>query len=253
MTMFPDSSSPGGAFTDRTVLLTGAAGGIGTAMAEAFAQAGARLALVDRLDCSDLAASLPGEHRAWRLDLTDAEAIAATVAEIGAAMGIDILVNNAGLGMVGKAEEQSIEDWDLTHAINLRAPWLMARAAFPWLKRSGRGRIVNLASQAGVIALDEHAAYGSSKAGVINLTKVLALEWARHGITTNAISPTVVETPMALVGWSGEKGERAKAEIPVGRFARPAEIAAAAIYLCSDLAAIVNGENLVVDGGYTIR
>lgn len=240
-------------FTDRSVLLTGAAGGIGTAMAEAFANAGARLALVDRLDCADLAAKLPGTHRAWQLDLTDADAIAATVAEIGEAMGIDILVNNAGLGMVGKAEEQSIADWDLTHAINLRAPWLMARAAFPWLRRSGRGRIVNLASQAGIIALDEHAAYGSSKAGVINLTKVLALEWARHGITTNAISPTVVETPMALVGWSGEKGERAKAEIPVGRFARPAEIAAAAIYLCSDLAGIVNGENLVVDGGYTIR
>lgn len=239
--------------TDTTVLLTGAAGGIGTAMAEAFAAAGARLALVDIADCSEIAAKLPGEHRAWRLDLTDADAIAATVSEIGEAMGIDILVNNAGLGMVGKAEEQSIEEWDLTHAINLRAPWLMARAAFPWLRRSGRGRIVNLASQAGIVAIDEHAAYGSSKAGVINLTRVLALEWARHGITTNAISPTVVETPMALVGWSGEKGERAKAEIPVGRFARPTEIAAAAMYLCSDLAAIVNGENLVVDGGYTIR
>ncbi len=240
-------------FTGRSVLLTGAAGGIGHAMAEAFAEAGARLALVDREDASDLAERLAGEHRAWRLDLTDPEAIDAIVAEIGEAMGIDCLINNAGLGIVAPAEVQSIRDWDLTHIINLRAPWLVSRAALPYLKPSGRGRIVNIASQAGMVAIAEHAAYGSSKAGLIGLTKVLALEWARYGITVNAISPTVVETPMALVGWSGDKGERAKAEIPVGRFAKPREIAAAAMYLCSDDAGIVTGENLVTDGGYTIR
>ena len=240
-------------FAGRQILLTGAAGGIGTAMAEAFAAEGASLALADIADTFDLAHRLPGgRHRAWRLDITDAEAIVATVKEIGETVGIDILINNAGLGMVGKAEEQGIEDWDHTHAVNLRGPWLMARAAFPFLKRSGRGRIVNLASQAGIVGIPEHAAYGSSKAGLIGLTKVLALEWARYGITVNAISPTVVETPMALVGWSGEKGERAKADIPVGRFARPGEIAAAAMYLCSDHAAIVTGENLVADGGYSI-
>ena len=126
-------------------------------------------------------------------------------------------------------------------------------AALPFLKKSGRGRIVNIASKAGVIGIPEHAAYGSSKAGLIGLTQVLALEWARHGITLNAISPTVVETPMALVGWSGEKGVRARAEIPVGRFARPAEVAAAALYLASDAAAIVTGANLMLDGGYTVR
>lgn len=240
-------------FEDKAVLITGAAGGIGSILAERFAAAGARLALVDLADCAELAGRLPGDHRAWQLDLTDPEPVAVTVAEIGETMGIDILVNNAGLGMVGPAEAQSVEEWDRTHAINLRAPWLMARAAFPWLKQSGRGRIVNIASQAGIVAIAEHAAYGSSKAGLINLTRVLALEWARYGITANAVSPTVVETPMALVGWSGEKGERAKAEIPVGRFARPAEIAAAVMYLCSDDAAIVNGANLVADGGYTIR
>jgi len=242
-----------GDFTDRSVLITGAAGGIGHALAAAFAEAGATLALVDLVDASGLADSLPGEHRAWQLDLTDPVAIERLVARIGDAVGIDVLVNNAGLGMVGTAERQSVEDWDRCQLINLRAPWLMARAALPWLKRSGRGRVVNLASQAGVIALDEHVAYGASKAGLINVTKVLALEWARHGVTVNAISPTVVETPMALVGWAGEKGERAKREIPVGRFARPEEIAAAAMYLASDLAGIVTGENLVVDGGYTMR
>ncbi|AUQ99242.1 short chain dehydrogenase [Phaeobacter inhibens] len=242
-----------GSFEGRQVLLTGAAGGVGTAMAEAFSAQGARLALVDVADTTDLVERLPGRHTSWTLDLIDAEAIAATVNEIGNNLGIDILINNAGLGMVGKAEEQSIEEWDLTHAINLRAPWLVARAALPFLKQSGRGRIVNIASKAGIVAIPEHAAYGASKAGLIGLTKILALEWAPFGITVNAISPTVVETPMALVGWSGEKGERAKAEIPVGRFARPSEIAAAALYLCSEQAAIVTGENLVTDGGYSIK
>ncbi|NVO24350.1 GolD/DthD family dehydrogenase [Donghicola mangrovi] len=241
-------------FTGKSVLLTGAAGGIGVAMAEAFAAAGARLALVDRADCTGMIADLPGQgHSAWTLDLTDADAIARTVPLIGQAAGIDILINNAGLGVVAPAEEQSVEMWDLTQTINLRAPWLMARAAFPFLKASGAGRIVNMSSQAALVAIAEHAAYGASKAGLIALTKVLALEWAQYGITVNAISPTVVETPMALVGWSGEKGEQAKRDIPVGRFARPSEIAAAAMYLCSDQAGIINGENLVADGGYTIR
>ncbi|MFO1210634.1 MAG: SDR family oxidoreductase [Amaricoccus sp.] len=236
-----------------TALITGAGGGIGTAMAEAFAGAGARLALVDVADCGALAERLGGGHRCYTLDLLDPEAIAATIARIGAECGIDIVVNNAGLGIVARAEEQSVADWDRTQAINLRAPWLVAVAALPFLKASGRGRVVNIASQAAVIAIAEHAAYGSSKAGLVGLTKVLALEWARHGITVNAISPTVVETPMALVGWSGEKGDRMRQEIPVGRFARPAEVAAAALYLASADAGIITGENLIVDGGFTIR
>lgn len=236
-----------------TALVTGAGGGIGGAMAEAFAGAGARLALVDVTDCGDLAARLGEGHRAYTLDLLDPAAIAATVARIGEEVGIDVLVNNAGLGIVAPAEAQSVADWDRTHAINLRAPWLVSVAALPFLKASGRGRIVNIASQAAVIAIAEHAAYGSSKAGLVGLTKVLAIEWARYGITVNAISPTVVETPMALVGWAGEKGDRMRREIPVGRFAKPSEIAAAALYLSSAEAGIITGENLITDGGFSIR
>ena len=198
-----------------TVLVTGAAGGIGRALCETFAAEGARLALVDVQDATSFAASLGPDHRAWQLDLADPEAIAETVPRIGEAMGIDVLVNNAGLGIVFPAEQTRIQDFDATIAINLRAPWLMAAAALPWLKQSGRGRVINISSQAGVIAIDEHLAYGASKAGLNLVTKVLAVEWAPFGITVNAIAPTVVETPMALVGWAGEKGERAKAEIPV--------------------------------------
>lgn len=240
-------------FTGKTVLITGAAGGIGTALAERFAAAGARLALVDIAAADDLAARLGAGHRAFQLDLEDADAIADTVARIGAEMGIDVLINNAGLGVVFPAAQPDVALWDRTMRINLRAPWLMAVAALPFLKASGAGRIVNLSSQAGVVAIDEHAAYGSSKAGLILLTKILALEWAQFGITTNAIAPTVVETPMALVGWSGEKGVKARQEIPVGRFAKPSEIAAAAAYLASEDAGIINGETLMADGGFTIR
>lgn len=240
-------------FTGKTVLITGAAGGIGTAMAERFAAAGARLALVDIIAADDLAARLGTDHRAWQLDLEDPAAIADTVARIGAEMGIDVLINNAGLGVVLPAAQPDVEVWDRTMRVNLRAPWLMAVAALPFLKASGAGRIINLSSQAGVVAIDEHAAYGSSKAALILLTKILALEWAQFGITTNAIAPTVVETPMALVGWSGEKGVKARQEIPVGRFAKPSEIAAAAAYLASDDAGIINGETLMADGGFTIR
>lgn len=236
-----------------TVLITGASGGIGQALASAFAATGARLALVDVEDAGEQAARLGPDHRAYRLDLADPEAIATVIARIGAETGIDLLINNAGLGMVFPAEEARVADWDKTLAVNVRGPWLVSAAALTFLKRSGRGRVVNIASQAGVVAIHDHAAYGVSKAGLINLTKVQALEWARHGITVNAISPTVVDTPMALAGWSGEKGEQAKRDIPIGRFARPAEVAAAAVYLCSEEAAIVTGTNLMVDGGYTIR
>lgn len=236
-----------------TALITGAAGGIGTAMAESFAAAGARLALVDVEDAAALAERLGPQHRAFRIDLQDPETIRTTVARIGDEMGLDILVNNAGLGIVFPLEETDVEAWDRTMRINLRAPWLMAAAALPYLKASGRGRIINLSSQAGIVAIADHAAYGASKAGLINLTMIMALEWARFGITANAIAPTVVETPMAVIGWSGEKGEQARREIPVGRFAKPGEIAAGAVFLASAGAAMVNGTTLVIDGGYTIR
>jgi 2-deoxy-D-gluconate 3-dehydrogenase len=116
---------------------------------------------------------------------------------------------------------------------------------------AGYGRIINLASQAGVIGLDEHAAYAASKAAIIGLTRVLSKEWAPSGVTVNAISPTVVETPLGKAAWAGEKGERAKAEIPVGRFAQPSEIASLIGYLAGEDAAMVTGTNVLIDGGRT--
>jgi NAD(P)-dependent dehydrogenase (short-subunit alcohol dehydrogenase family) len=117
----------------------------------------------------------------------------------------------------------------------------------------GTGTIISLASQAATVALPGHAAYCASKAGLVGLTKVLASEWAGRGVTANTISPTVVLTDLGRTAWAGEKGDALKAQIPTGRFALPEEIAAAAVFLASDAARMINGADLVVDGGYTIR
>ncbi len=116
----------------------------------------------------------------------------------------------------------------------------------------GWGRIVTISSQASVIGIAEHVAYCASKAGLLGMSNCLALEWGPRGVTSNCISPTVVNTDMAKVGWAGEKGDKARAQIPTRRFAEPEEIAMAALYLSSDAAAMVDGANLLVDGGYTI-
>jgi NAD(P)-dependent dehydrogenase (short-subunit alcohol dehydrogenase family) len=239
----------------KRVILTGAAGGIGREIAKVFAERGTHLALVDRdLAVKDLARTIGGRCIGVVADLQDEQDIVRAVdtaaQEFG---GIDILVNNAGLGIVGKAMGFPTEDWDRTMAINLRAQFIFAREAAPHMRAGGWGRIVVIASQAAVIGIDEHVAYSASKTGLLGMVRCMAIEWGQYGITVNAISPTVVETPMALVGWSGEKGERAKADIPTGRFAKPAEIALAALFLSSHAAAMITGTNLVVDGGRTIK
>ena len=243
-------------FTGKVALVTGGAAGIGAAICHALAVRGARVAVVDLSpDAHQTAAALANDgHGAHVLDITRPghaeDAVARTLAAFGR---LDILVNNAGVVRLDAAESLGDEDWDLTMAINLRAPFVMARAAFPALRDSGAGRIVNLASQAAVVALDRHVAYCTSKAGILGMTKVLALEWARHGITVNAVSPTVVETELGRRAWAGEVGEAMKRRIPTGRFAQPDEIARAVLFLAGGGSGMINGENLIVDGGYTIQ
>ncbi|WP_175857713.1 GolD/DthD family dehydrogenase [Burkholderia anthina] len=241
-------------YADTIVVVTGAATGIGRAVAEAFAAAGATLAL---LDCSpsvtEVAAGLGAAHRGWIVDISDPDAVgAAADAIVGAYGRIDVLVNNAGIGPLAPAEHFPLETWDRTMAVNLRGAFLMARACAPGMLARGRGRIVNMASQAAVIGIEGHLAYCASKAGLIGMTHCMALEWGARGVTVNAISPTVVETELGLSGWAGERGERARAAIPTRRFAQPAEIAAAVLYVASDAAAMMNGANLMIDGGYSI-
>lgn len=240
----------------KLAVVTGAASGIGAAIAEGFAAKGARVALLDmNLDAAGARATSLPDARAFACNVTDPASIAEAVAAIRAEMGeIDILVNSAGIVDLAPAEEISDTAWTRTIEVNLTGSFLMAREVGRAMIAAGRGgRIVNLASQAGSVAIDGHVAYCASKFGIIGVTKTLALEWGRHGITVNSISPTVVLTDLGRKAWDGPKGEAMKAQIPAGRFAEPHEIAAAAVFLASDEAAMINGADLLVDGGYTVK
>ena len=243
-------------FTGQVAIVTGGASGIGHAIATALAGRGAALVLMDKAaDVGAIAASLPGSgHLGYAVDLLDRALAADTVAEIASRFGrIDILVNNAGIARLGPAETVPEADWDLTLAVNLKAPFMMSQLVGRRMLERGYGRIVNIASQAAVVALEEHVAYCASKAAIVSMTRTLALEWGPRGINTNAISPTVVDTDLGRKAWAGEKGDAFKRKIPTGRFAQPDEIALAAMFLASGAAAMINGENLVVDGGYTVQ
>ena len=241
-------------FSGQVVLVTGGASGIGLAIARQFADCGARLALVDRDErVVGVAGTLGSQHLPLIADVADERQVAKAVADCIEQFGqIDVLVNNAGIGPLAPSESTTCELWDQTMAVNLRGPFLFAREVGRHMLLAKRGRIVNLASQAALVSLDGHLAYCASKAGVLGMTRVLAAEWGPRGITTNAVSPTVVNTELGARGsWAGETGETFRRKIPVGRFAEPEEIAFAVLYLASGGAGMVNGENLVVDGGYT--
>ncbi len=241
-------------FTGKIAVVTGAASGIGYTVAHHLAERGARIVGVDLNErVLDLVDELPGSgHNGIMKDLTDPAAAGEAIAETVAKVGVPhILVNSAGLALLDPAVDVTPRRWQLTLDVNLSGTFYMAQAAGRVMLEAGYGRIINLASQAAVIGLDQHAAYCASKAAVIGLTHVLSLEWARHGITVNAVSPTVVETPLGKAAWAGEKGEKAMAEIPVGRFAQPEEVAALIAFLAGDDAAMITGSNYLIDGGFT--
>ncbi len=238
-----------------TALVTGGASGIGLSIATAFVESGARVALVDRDPNVEAAAARLGpDHIGLVVDVAQDGAPRRTVDEVAKRFGrLDILVNNAGIVRLAPAAEASRADWDLTLAVNLTASFLFAQAAGAHMVARGSGRIINMASQAASVALQAHVAYCTSKAAIVGMTKVMALEWGPHGITVNAISPTVVETELGRQAWAGEVGEAMKKLIPSRRFAQPEEVALAALYLASPAAAMVNGADLAIDGGYTIQ
>lgn len=238
----------------KVALITGGATGIGRSIAELLADRGAKLVLFDRDPAVvDVASSLGNSNLGLRGDVSiESDVIAAVASAVRTFSRIDILINNAGIGPLAAAEETSVDLWDQTMAVNLRGPFLFAREVGKQMLSQKSGRIVNLASQAALVGLDRHLAYCASKAGILGMSNVLAMEWGGRGITVNSISPTVVETDLGARGsWAGETGERFKQKVPVGRFAQPEEIAYAALYLVSGAAAMINGENIVVDGGYT--
>ena len=246
------------ALDGRVAMVTGAAQGIGRAIAELYAEKGADVVLVDLKESvretEALVAAMGRKAISVVADLTTSEGVRRPVDAAMEAFGrVDILVNSAGVVFLDDAESISEEYWDTTMAVNLKAVFMLSQAVGRKMIEAGGGKIVNMASQAGVVALDNHVAYCTSKAGVIMMTKSLATEWGRYGITVNAISPTVILTELGRKAWAGEVGERFKQKIPAGRFGYPEEVAAVALFLASDAANLITGENVVIDGGYTVQ
>jgi NAD(P)-dependent dehydrogenase (short-subunit alcohol dehydrogenase family) len=246
-------------FDGRVAIVTGAGQGIGRAVAERLAADGAAVAVADLNagtadDVVRSIASSGGRAIAVRTDVTDpadAERLAAeAVAQLGR---IDILVNNAGILRSTRAAEVTPEEWHLVVDANLTGSFLCARAAYPALRASGHGRIVNVASMAGrATSTLGGVHYTTAKAGVLGLTRHLAREWARDGITVNAISPGIVDTPMVRGSTDPERMTQVLASIPLGRLAEPAEIASLIAFLASDDAAYITGANVDIHGGELI-
>jgi NAD(P)-dependent dehydrogenase (short-subunit alcohol dehydrogenase family) len=257
MTTYPDFGLDG-----KSALVTGAARGLGRAISLALANAGADVALGLRRaeDAEDLAAEIVAMGRRSmrvQMDVLDGAQITAAVdAVVESFGGIDILVNNAGLGPPETPVEDATElDFDLTFDLNVKGLFLTSQAVGRVMIAQGSGKIVNLSSQAGFIALPGEAIYCASKAAVSHLTKCLAVEWGRYGINVNAVAPTFIKTPGTAPALSDPDFASDVLERIAGlhRVGEPVDVAGAVVYLASPAASLVTGTTLMVDGGWTAR
>jgi NAD(P)-dependent dehydrogenase (short-subunit alcohol dehydrogenase family) len=236
----------------KTVLITGAGKGIGRATVADFVKRGLSVIALSR--SPDDLAEIEGEFgcRTIAVDLADAEA---TRAAARAALPFDFLVNNAGVAALESMLDTTVETFDHVMAVNARAPLIVAQVyARDLIARGRKGAIVNVSSVASFLGFSDHAAYCASKAALDGLTRVMANELGRQGIRVNAVHPVITLTPMAVKAWSDPaKSDPMLKRIPLGRFVEPAEVASVIAYLLSDDAAMVNGVDLPVDGGFLIN
>lgn len=233
----------------KTAVVTGAASGIGRGIAELLAARGARVVAVDK-DVRMVSDPPRGSAQSIVCDVSDVAAVSAAWVQAGAA---SILVNSAGVMRVGAAHELSVEDWDTTYNVNVRGMWLMARQAVGRMRDAGGGVILNVSSGVGLKPTAGQAAYASSKAAVIGLSKAMAVDYAAWGIRANAICPGVVDTPLYRGGQAARDGRITDQEVAdrylLKRFAEVGEIAEVAVFLVSDAASYVTGSTVMVDGG----
>ncbi len=245
----------------KIALVTGGARGLGRTMATALAEAGADVAISGRSveacqEAADGIASATGRRaRAFAADVTKLADVERLAEEVEAGLGpVDILVNNAGINIRGPIQQLTEADWDAVIDTNLKGPFLCARAFGPRMVTRGWGRVINLGSVLGVIALPGRAPYASSKAGIINLTRVLALEWAGTGVTANAICPGAFATEMNRQLLDDPvKYKEFVAQIPMGRWGELHELTGAVVFLASGSASYVTGTSIFVDGGWIAR
>lgn len=244
--------------TGKKAVVTGGSKGIGAEVARVLAQAGADVAIVgrDRAGLAETKAAVEAAGRDCLVIEADFRTVEGPQQAGRQALDffgtVDILVNNAGIANVKPLLEMSVGDWDEVQAVNLRAPFILAQVLAPGMIARRSGKIINISSQAGVIALDEHAAYSASKGGLNMLTKVMAAEWGPYNIQSNAVAPTVILTPMGDLVWGDPaKSEPMLAKIPLRRFGKPVEVADLVLFLASPASDLICGEVILIDGGYT--
>lgn len=243
----------------KVALVTGASSGLGVHFACTLAEAGASVAIAARR--ADRLVSLQAELQqggakavAVDLDVQSAESIAAAFDQVEGALGqLDILVNNAGISIVKPALDMPEADWDAVVDTNLRGAWLMTQtAAKRWVAAKRPGSIVNIASILGLRTIGQVAPYNASKAGLIHLTRALAMEWARYQIRVNAICPGYIETEMNSDFWKTPGGQRLIDRIPQRRIGQPEHLDGALLLLASEAGAFMTGSIITVDGGHTV-
>lgn len=241
---------------DRVILITGAAGGLGQAMAVGLAEYGAQIALADlRLEnINDILAQIDNLGKraaAYKVDITDRNNITEMVEKVHKDFGrIDVLINSAGVNNRKRIEDYTEQEWDNIVDINLKGTFLCCQAVGKIMLNQGKGKIINMASVSSTLGHPHHGPYAASKGGVALLTKVMAVEWAKRGINVNAIAPAYVRTSLTADYLSkGDNYKRISDTIPMGRLGEPEDIVGAAVYLASDASNFVTGHLLTVDGG----
>jgi NAD(P)-dependent dehydrogenase (short-subunit alcohol dehydrogenase family) len=244
----------------RVAMVTGSSKGLGKAMAAALADAGAQVAVISRhgqeaaAAAAEMAQASGRTCRGYACDVTQPAAVDGLVAQVLADFGqVDILINNAGINIRGAIESVAVEDFLTVQATNVTGPWLVCRALAPHLKARRYGRVVNIGSTLSIIGLADRTPYATSKGAILQMTRALALEWAPHGITVNAMLPGPFATEMNTAIMADPEAYRAfLTKVPLGRWGELEEIQGLAVFLASDASSFMTGAAISIDGGWTV-
>lgn len=242
---------------DKVIVITGASQGIGKSLAALLVENGAKVALVARNKekLHEVKTELGDDSvvSVFPSDITEVDQLSSLAENINQHFGrIDILINNAGTNVTKPAIEVSEEDWDKVLDLNLKSAFFLSQAIYPYFQKQSKGKIINISSQMAEVGYFKRAAYSSSKGGIKQLTKALAVEWASDNILVNAIGPTFIDTPLTAPMFKDKEFKNdVYSRIPLKKLAAPEDLYGAVIYLCSEASDMVTGHSLYVDGGWT--